>query len=283
MFKADGTAMYTIGDVSDTIHQWTLSTAWDVATASYANKEFSVASQEPTPNGLFFKPDGTIMYVTGTSGDAVSQYALSTAWDVSTASYTKDFSVSTQASYPYDLFFKPDGTSMYIVDEQDDKVYQYTLSTAWDVGTASYASKEFSVGSQETFANGIHFKSDGTTMFVIGRTSDSAYQYTLSTAWDVSTASYASKSIYVGTATGGNPSGIFFKDDGSKMYTVDYFTDTVSQYNIGSLHTLTLPSSVENPPRIPLQFGSRFSYDFFTKDGGTTVTLLSENREDATF
>ena len=67
------------------------------------------------------------------------------------------------------------------------------------------------------------------------------------------------------------------------MYITGYISDAVSQYNMGLLHTLTLPSSVENPPRIPFQFGSRFAYDFFTKDGGTTVTLISENQSGTAF
>ena len=80
-----------------------------------------------------------------------------------------------------------------------------------------------------------------------------------------------------------DPKGLFFKSDGSKMYIVGALTDSVLQYHMGIPHTLTLPSSVENPPRIPLQFGSRFAYDFFTKDGGTTVTLISENQSGTAF
>ena len=282
-FKPDGTIMYTIGDSTDTVHQYTLSTAWDVATASYASKEFDVSGQETVPKDLFFKTDGTIMYTIGNDADRVNQWTLSTAWDVSTASYaSKNFSYASQSTAVEGLFFKPDGVTLYILGENNDTVFQYTLSTAWDISTASYASKSFSVGSQEAFATAVHFKSDGTAMFVVGSTTDTVYQYTLSTAWDVSTASYASKSVYV-KASGGAPMGMFFKDDGSKMYVTGYGSGAVSQYNIGLLHTLTLPSSVENPPRIPLQFGSRFAYDFFTKDGGTTVTLLSENKSSTAF
>jgi 6-phosphogluconolactonase (cycloisomerase 2 family) len=283
-FKTDGTAMYTIGDTTDTVHQYTLSTAWDVATASYASKEFDVSGQENSPRDLFFKPDGTIMYTVGNNADRVNQWTLSTAWDVSTASYaSKYISYASQSTAVEGLFFKPDGVTLYILGENNNTVFQYTLSTAWDISTASYASKSFSVGSQDTGGSAVHFKSDGTAMFVVGTVSDNVFQYTLSTAWDVSTASYASKTIYVGNANTTQPMGMFFKSDGSKMYITGYISDAVSQYNMGLAHTLTLPSSVENPPRIPLQFGSRFAYDFFTKDGGTTVTLLSENKEDTTF
>ena len=79
---------------------------------------------------------------------------------------------------------------MYIISD-NDRVYQYTLSTAWDVTTASYDSISFSVSSQESITRAGEFSSDGSNMYIVGESSDTVHQYSLSTAWDVSTASYA--------------------------------------------------------------------------------------------
>ena len=38
---------------------------------------------------------------------------------------------------PFWISLKPDGTKMYIVGWLDNTVYQYTLSTPWDVTSAS--------------------------------------------------------------------------------------------------------------------------------------------------
>jgi hypothetical protein len=96
---------------------------------------------------VFFKPDGLKMYVIGTISDAVFQYDLSTAWDVSTASFTypttEYFSVGSQETNPTGVFFKPDGLKMYVIGSFGDDVNEYDLSTAWDVSTASYSSKLF--------------------------------------------------------------------------------------------------------------------------------------------
>jgi hypothetical protein len=54
--------------------------AWDVSKAFYSGVSFSVAAQESQPYGLFFKPDGTKMYVIGVVGDDVNEYTLSTPW-----------------------------------------------------------------------------------------------------------------------------------------------------------------------------------------------------------
>ena len=159
---------------------------------NYSGLSKSITAEEATPNGLFISPDGLNMYVNGASGDDVNQYTLSTAFDVSTATFVRLFSTASQDSSPQDIFFKPDGLSMFVVGATNDTVFQYTLSSAFDISTATYASKSFSVASQDTNPFGLWFKPDGTVMYVVGTTNDTVFQYTLGTAWDVSTASYGS-------------------------------------------------------------------------------------------
>ena len=185
-FKPDGTKMYVIGQTGDDINEYDLSTAWDISTASYLQL-FSVAAQETIPRSLFFKPDGTKMYVSGASGDDVNEYNLSTPWDVSTASYLQNFSVAIEEPNPNGLFFKDDGTKMYIGGPAE--VNEYDLSTAWDISTASHL-QVFSVSAQDTSPQGIFFKPDGTKMYMTGLLNSNVNEYDLSTAWDISTASY---------------------------------------------------------------------------------------------
>lgn len=238
-FKDDGTKMYIIGSGNDAIFQYSLSTAWDISTASYDSVSFSVSSQEGTPASLFFKPDGSKFYVAGLSQDTVFQYSMSTSWDISTASYeSKSFSVATQETSPRDVAFKTDGTKMYIVGVDSDRIDEYSLSTAWDVSTASH-STNFSLASQELSPNSLFFNPDGNKVWVVGSTNDTVYQYSLSTAWDISTASYDSVSFSVSSQMDG-PTGIEFKSDGTKMYVCDIVNDTVYQYSTGTATTLDL-------------------------------------------
>ena len=149
---------------------------------------FSVTTQDTNAMDIFFKPDGTKMYVVGDDGNDVNEYSLSTAWNVTTASYLQNFSVNSQETTPQSVFFKPDGTKMYVIGNVADNVNEYNLSTAWNVTTASY-SQNFSVAAQETRVRGISFKDDGTKMYVIGD-GGTGYvnEYSISTAWDLSTA-----------------------------------------------------------------------------------------------
>jgi DNA-binding beta-propeller fold protein YncE len=231
-FSADGTKAYVVGTTNDTIYQYTLSTAWDVSTGSYASKSLSVTAQENAPYGLAFRADGTKAYVVGITNKTIYQYTLSTAWDISTGSYaSKSLSVTAQDTAPAGLAFSADGTKAYVVGDTNNTIYQYTLSTAWDISTGSYASKSLSVSAQETLPADIAFSLNGTKLYVMGYGGQRIYQYTLSTAWDISTGSYASKSLLVSAQEGG-PQGVAFSANGTQVYVVGPANDTIYQYEL---------------------------------------------------
>jgi len=101
-------------------------------------------------------------------------------WDLITAFYDSvSFSIATEDTGPQGIAFKSDGSKMYMVGNDNDEVYQYTLSTPWDLSTASYDSVSFSIAGEDTGSAGIAFKSDGSKMYMVGFTNDKIYQYIL--------------------------------------------------------------------------------------------------------
>jgi len=268
-FKPDGTKMYILGQLVDDITEYDLSTAWDITTSVF-NQIFSVAAREATPTGLFFKPDGTKMYVVGQTGDDVNEYNLSTAWDISTASYVQIFSVYAQEINPSGIFFKPDGTKMYVCGTSGDEVNEYNLSTAWDISTSSFV-QNFSVSAQDNTPRDVFFKSDGTVMYVLGDQGNDVNEYSLSTAWDISSAVYNQTFLIAGQET--VPHGLFIKPDGTKMYLVGTSSDAVFQYSLTGDATITWPSSIKWEGGVvasPPEEGKTSSFAVFTIDGGIT-------------
>jgi hypothetical protein len=176
-FRADGAKMYLLGATNDAVFQYTLSTPWSVATASYDSISFSVAA-EATPSGLWFKPNGLSMYMVGSTGDTVYQYTLSTAWNVSTATFLQSFSVSGQETIPNGVVFTGDGSRMFVIGNTGDDVNQYNLTTPWDISTSAFVNV-FSISGQDAAPTGIYIKPDGTKMYMVGSTNDSVYQYTV--------------------------------------------------------------------------------------------------------
>ena len=272
-FKPDGTKMYVVGGSGDDINQYTLSTAFDLSSASFDSVTFSVASQDSAPRKVKFNDDGTKMFIVGTSTDTVYQYSLSTAYDISTASYDSvSFSVSSQDTDPRGLDFKPDGTKMYILGTSSDDVFQYSLSTAWDLSTASYDSVSFDTTAQDNDPFSITFNNDGTLFFIVTNANDSVYQYSCSTAYDISTASYDSVSFSLASQET-NAYDAAFSSNGVKMFIIGASTDAVYQYTTGADTTLTWPSSIEwaggVAPSAPAT-GETDVFTLSTDDGGTS-------------
>lgn len=240
-FSLDGTQMYVVGATNDTVYQYTLSTAWDVTTAVYATKSLSVAAVETTPSGLFFRPDGTKMYMIGPGSDTIYQYGLTTPWDISTATYDNVSKVvSAQSTSPNAIFFRSDGLKLYVLNVTGP-VYQYSLSAPWNLSTIAYENKTFNAAvnsylSAETSTDGMFFSPDGSKMFVIGSITGRIYQYSLAVNWDISTANYVAQKNYsfinydTTKPTLGDSGGIYFKPDGTKMFIVGALSDRVHQY-----------------------------------------------------
>jgi hypothetical protein len=161
---------------------------WDFSGFTDTGNTFSTSGQQGLPNDLYFKGDGTTFILCGLSGDTAYQYNLSTAWDISTASYaSKSFYHGATAGAAQGLFVKPDGTSFYLLDfnSSNAPVYQYAMSTAWDLSTASYSSKSFSTGLGSK--RGVEFSQDGVYMYISGANTV-IDRFSLSTPWDVTTA-----------------------------------------------------------------------------------------------
>ena len=231
-FNTDGTKMYLVGTDNDSVYQYSLSTPFNVSTASYDSVTLNVSSQSVFPTAIEFNNDGTKMFIGSSNTNGVFQYSLSSGFDLSTASYDSvSFNPSSQESNVQGIQFNNDGTKMYIIGTTNNTVFQYSLSSAFNLSTASYDSVSFSVASQNTSAQGLEFNNDGTKLFVIdNEPTEEVYQYDLTTGFDISTASYSNIKLDV-SSEDSTTFGISFNADGSKMYLAGQDTDYIYQYS----------------------------------------------------
>ena len=221
---------------------------FSLSNPSYDNKSFSVASQETSPKGIFFKTDGTKMYVIGTAGGAVFQYGLSTAFDISTASYDSvtltDFNVVGTNRNGADLFFHPDGTYVFIVETTNQtNLVRLTLSTPWDLSTAGSKVTNSSLPTNKASSNaqGIFFKPDGSKMYLCENRNagTDVHGFDLSTNWDISSSSVSSDSSFETTAQDNEIGGLFLNTDGSEFYLIGYQNDKVYRYTISTPYDIS--------------------------------------------
>jgi len=228
----DGTKAYFLL-ATGSASQYSLTTAYDISTATTDSKSFSFTTQDASPRGITFNGDGTKVYMVGYTNATVYQYSLSTAFDISTASYDSvSFSLSSQGTLPDEIIFNNDGTKFYVCMLNNETVFQYSLSSAYDMSTATYDSVSLDVSGQSNDPRGIALNGDGTKFFVLGEANDAVYQYSLGTAYSLSGASYDSVSFDVsGQVT--LPTSLVFGDNGTKMYIAGYSANNVYQYTTG--------------------------------------------------
>lgn len=259
------------------------SETFTVADLTYDNISFSTSNEETSIKGLYWKPDGTKLYIVGHVGDDVNEYNLSTAYDLSTATFNQAASVSGGGANPSGIVFRDDGLRFYTC--RSSAVDEFRLTTAWDVSTASYQATT-SVSANKPV--GLAFKPDGTRFFVTqGNNSPNTrktLQYDLSTAWDITTSSYA------GITAGNGPldqAGLAVSNDGTRMFISN---------NSGAIQSYLLPTpwdltsligwaSASTSSQIG-QCAISFSYDgskFYAYQSSTVYQYSSSAISTATF
>jgi sugar lactone lactonase YvrE len=237
-FHPSGTYMYAIDSLTDKVYEYSLSPSWDVSTISYTSVTASVTSQESSPQDIFFHPSGTYFYAIGTSGDDINQYSMSPAWSLGSSTFFASSSANGFETNPLAFYFKPDGTSVYIAGTSS-VIRQHTLTTPWDITTLVTSSvvSSFSVASIFIPVSGLSFSSDGKKMYVVTSETGSRilYEFLLSTAWDVSTATkYVSHNIGNANNTMTSTSiisALYIRPDGNNVYFINSAVDRVLQYN----------------------------------------------------
>jgi len=244
----DGLNLFMVGAQTDTIYRYFLPTPFDITTAFYTGTSLSVLSEDNSPAGIYFSPDGLNLFMVGTQTDAIYQYILTTPFDITTTSYTgNSLSILSEDSSPTSLFFSPDGLNLFMVGFTTDAIYQYILTTPFDITTTSYTGNSFSVVSEAISPRSIHFSPDGLTLFLVGSSTDKIFQYSLTTPFDITTISYTGNSLFVDNEDT-SPRSIHLSPDGLNLFMVGSLSDRIYQYD-NSINTVIGPvlDSTINP------------------------------------
>ena len=138
-FNLDGTRMFIVGENSDFVNEYILTTGFDISTATYAgdDERFFVRNEEGSPLDIDFNGDGSRMYIVGWGGNDITEYTLTTPFDVSTAVAGNAFSVATEDTDPAALAFSGDGTKMFVIGDVGNDINEYDLSCFYGVITGN--------------------------------------------------------------------------------------------------------------------------------------------------
>ncbi len=190
-------------------------------------------------HGIAFNANGTKMFISGSSQNRVFEFDLTVGFDVSTATQnSNECNHISQDASVIGLKLNSDGTKMFLIgsDSEAEGIEEFTLSTAYDVSSCQFVTTHFE---GEMDIRDIAFNNSGTKLFIYdGTGNDFIKQYSLNSPFSISNATFEKQSTGTSSKTfkqlEGNPQGLAFSSDGSKMYITGHGKDKVQQFNLST-------------------------------------------------
>ena len=218
-----------IGQETDRLYQFSVSVPFDMGSdVKYTGLSFSVNSEDNAPHGFAFNDDGTKFFMMGNGSNTAYEYTLTNPFDLSVGNVvysTNSFSVNAQATAPKDIEFSTDGLRFFIVESISNMMFEYTLTNPFDLssGNVVYSTFSFDVsvgGTLETTVESMAWNPNGLGFVVVGFDKDRVYEFSVVTAFDLSsTVAYTGNNSYVGRQDH-LPTGVTWGAGGTRFYIV---------------------------------------------------------------
>ena len=199
----------------------------------------SVASNVSMPSGIALSPDGTKIFMSSYANSNLTQYSLTTAYEISTLDTSTSVTLnlgagsdalSTDANKVQGFSFNNDGTKVFAID-QDGKLNAHTLSTPYDISNATQDADDglvwdnnstiYSTHGEDLEPHDITFNNDGTKMYLFDYWGyEVVVEYHLSTPFLTSSASLGNV-FDLDDVNVKFLQDLRFDDDGTRMYLID--------------------------------------------------------------
>jgi len=174
-FNNDGTRMY-LPMFGGHIETYSLSTAFAISSASLVDDTFDPSENTAGSLAMEFNSTGTKVFIG--DGTHIDEYDVATAFDL-TSTVTFVDKLSTTDFTTQSMAFSDDGTVLFLLSQQsndgddsnDANIYEYNLTTGFDLSTATFVEK-FNVEDREYRPLGLAFNSDGDKLFITGTDGD---------------------------------------------------------------------------------------------------------------
>lgn len=234
----NGKYLFTLSSgTDDWVSRYPLSTPYDITTKSSADQTFySSAYGESNARVMRWSDDGYYLYISGSDDDNITQWHAVAPWDMGSSGNNtlklggREVARFSNVDRCEDIAFSSDGTKMFLLDSFYDNIEQYTLSTAFDISTASNR-KVRDISDQVSTPIGFGFSNDGNSVFILDSSGPEIVKYNLGSSWDVDDSGWAHDSSFTLTNGPSAPYGFTFDQNNLTFYIT---TSAIYTYTINS-------------------------------------------------
>ncbi len=302
-FDDDGDKMYIVGTdpgFKNIVVQYDLTTPYDVSTKSFEKQirdtddgeatttvitdlAFSAGGGGRRIHDIRFNEDGDRMYLS-VNNYGVITYRLTVPYEISSATHLHTFNHDEFDNFAA-IEFDSTGTKLFI--EDSDEIDEYTVETAFDLSSTVTYVDSLTVTAD---ASSLAFSSDGTTLFVLNRSERKIFEYSLTTGFDISSATLVDDYSVADEEV--NPEGIAFNNNGSKVFItgtdgdkgggnddeVNEYTLNNAAYNL-AVPTLSSSSPADNATGVTIDANIilTFSEPMDVESGNIEIYKTSDN------
>jgi hypothetical protein len=242
--------------------------AYDTTSGSAFTDSSTIASGSWTMRGL--KSAGDADGITIPS-------LLSSSYDVAGSSSTADATyVPSGPSGHKGFTWKSDGTKFYVVGDNNREVYEFPVTTPYDISTASSSTAVTTVVTAQTLQpNGVIFNNSGTQFAIADNQNNRVVVFTMSTAWDITTASQTWNS-----AGGyGTPTAMLLASNGSILWVANESNGTFYKHPLSTANDFTTMSYDSGTIVDVGQYGPAGIWGAAFNGDGTKVFIVDDSAD----
>jgi len=230
----------------------------------------SVAATTTKTVDCAISTDGTLFFIL--EYGSILKYSMLTAYDITTLDYIETISMLAWDSECKSIQFSPSGEDLYLLGDQGNDITQFSMPTPYDIANLSFV-QTFAHG-YSTSTSGLFISKNGAELLFTDF--QTARHFTMSIAWDVSTAIL--QNSYKDYSTGI----LAFNDDGSQYLNHRNDSDQVKPFDLSvsyDISTAVLSSPVLSTATSVDSLGGCYSYDgvelYITDDSGDSIDQYS--------
>lgn len=203
---------------------------WEINSLTFINSSSFSGDYAGVLSAIDLDSTGTYFLIC--IGANLISYQLTTPFDLKSAVFIGALATKNTIGSVTGARWGDSGTKVYLLKSSTEIIYQYDMSTAYNLSTAVDSTYLIGVGAVTNSPQS--FSIEGGAKLYIANADGNIYQYTLSTPWRISTATYDAVSYDVSAQLGAdNVSGVRVSNGLTRLYVLSD-DSTVYSYTLGT-------------------------------------------------